>query len=490
MSLYHGGFLRHYAEPVKILAERGHEVTVALGRFEKDPGDLELVERLRDEAPSVEIVEGPFRPRDDPYRALAWMTRALADLSRYAHPRYKNAHALRGRIRDTIEGHLRTAEVDRVTAAAGRLVLKGLLGHTSARISNAAGRFFVALHDAIPVSPEITRFIEQRNPDAVAASPVVELGSAQVEYLKSARALGIPVGVCIASWDNLTNKGVMRIVPDLLIIWNDIQKREAIELHAVPEDRIVTTGAQRFDWWWGREPSRTREAFCAELGLDTLQPYLLYVCSSPFIAPDEVSFVRKWLAALRESGSNIGALVRPHPQNAAQWQDVDLSSFGNTAIFPRGGAQVDGEQARNDYFDSLYHSLAVVGINTSAQVEAGILGKSVLTVATPEFAGTQDGTLHFQYLRWENGGNVRVAASFDEHLEQLATIDDSDRERVEAFARMFLRPHDTAAAPLVADALERLASMPRCPHPRPTLATRVLRPLVRALVGGHGALNR
>jgi hypothetical protein len=114
----------------------------------------------------------------------------------------------------------------------------------------------------------------------------------------------------------------------------------------------------------------------------------------------------------------------------------------------------------------------------------------VLTVAVPEFAGTQDGTLHFQYLRWENGGNVRVASSFDEHLEQLAAIADSDRPHVEAFSQMFLRPHGTAAAPLVADALERLAAMPRRPRPQPTLATRILRPILRALVGAHSALNR
>lgn len=498
LSLYHGGFLRHYAEPVKILAERGHQVTVAVGRFEKDSGDLSLVEKLRLEAPGVEIVEAPQRPRDDPYRAFAWMTRSLADLSRYAHPRYRDADALRARMADAIDGHLRSAEVDRVTAAAGRLIVKALLSRTSARLADGAGRFFVALHDAIPPSPEITSFIRSQGPDAVAAAPVVELGSAQVEYLTAARALGIPVGVCVASWDNLTNKGLMRIVPDLVVVWNEIQRREAVELHGVPREHIVTTGAQRFDWWWERSPSRSSEVFREVVGLDTSRQYVLYVCSSPFIAPDEVTFVREWLRELRSSQdeqvARLGVLVRPHPQNAAQWADVDLSELSNVVVYPAGGAQADDEHARDDYFDSLQHSAAVVGINTSAQVEAAILGKTVLTVAHPAFAGTQDGTLHFRYLRWENGGNVRVASSFSEHFDQLGRVVSgdgvADREHVLAFARTFLRPHDTPSAPLVADSLEALAASGRRPVPGLTPAGRIVRLLLGAAVSGHARLNR
>ena len=42
-------------------------------------------------------------------------------------------------------------------------------------------------------------------------------------------------------------------------------------------------------------------------------------------------------------------------------------------------------------FDSLYYSAAVVGINTSAMIEAAILGKPVLSLMTGDFAGTQEG---------------------------------------------------------------------------------------------------
>ena len=52
----------------------------------------------------------------------------------------------------------------------------------------------------------------------------------------------------------------------------------------------------------------------------------------------------------------------------------------------------------------MFHSVAVVGVNTSALIESGIVGRPVYTVLADEFAGQQEGTLHFQHLKNVNGG--------------------------------------------------------------------------------------
>jgi hypothetical protein len=67
----------------------------------------------------------------------------------------------------------------------------------------------------------------------------------------------------------------------------------------VPAERIDVTGAQLFDDWFTMQPSRSREAFCADVGLDPAKPFVLYVGSSIFIAPEEVPFAERWLSALR-----------------------------------------------------------------------------------------------------------------------------------------------------------------------------------------------
>ena len=88
----------------------------------------------------------------------------------------------------------------------------------------------------------------------------------------------------------------------------------------------------------------------------------------------------------------------------------------------------------------------------------------MLTPLAPEFVGTQRGTLHFQYLLFENGGFVHVGTTLDEHLDQLvAALDRGDRaaEQTRRFITSFVRPHglDRPATPILADAIEELAKI-------------------------------
>jgi len=111
--------------------------------------------------------------------------------------------------------------------------------------------------------------------------------------------------------------------------------------------------------------------------------------------------------------------------------------------------------------DTVHHSAAVVGLNTSAQLEAGILGRPVLTILAPEFEEGQQGTLHFSYLLKEHGGFVDVAPDFDVHRRQLASAvaGDYDRQAIRSFIEQFIRPNgiDRPATPFMVRAIEEFA---------------------------------
>ena len=255
-------------------------------------------------------------------------------------------------------------------------------------------------------------------------TPLVELGAPQTDWIRAARARGIPTALGVASWDNLTVKGGLREWPDRVLVWNDAQVREACEIHGVPAERLVATGAHTYDHWFDWQPSRTREAFCAEVGLPADRPFLLYLCSSPFIAPGEAAFVREWIAGLRSSERpelrDAGVLVRPHPQHAAQWAGVDVADLGAAVVWPPAGADPVEAASRSDFFDSMAHCAGVVGVNTSAQIESAIVGRDVFTLLDPRFAATQEGTLHFAHLAREDGGLLQVGHSTEEHHAQLS----------------------------------------------------------------------
>jgi hypothetical protein len=497
--MLHAGFIRFYRPAIEELAARGHEVHLAFTRLEKDPGDTQLAHDLTAANPRVTFGEAPLRRRSDGWRALAALERSLMDIGRYIDPRYADAPALRARIAGKLITHIRMARaVDPVTARLTLRLVHFMESRTSERLSRRIIGALGVLERAIPTCPRIDRALRDHAPDVVLVTPVIELASSQVEYLKSARAAAIPCGVCVASWDNLTGKGLIRVIPDRVFVWNEIQAREAVEMHGVPRNRVVATGAQKFDEWFERTPSTRYAEFATRVGLAVERPYVLYVCSSAFIAPDEVAFVKRWLAAIRGHDAQllreVGVLVRPHPQNAAQWRNVELALFGNAAVWPPEGAQPDEGEARAGFFDSLHHSAAVVGINTSALIEAAILGKSVLAPLPAEFAGTQLGTLHFRYALFENGGFLHVGETLDAHLEQLLAVlerGDEHAEQTRSFIASFVRPHglDRPAAPILADAVEELARFEPA-RERRSPRDYALRALLTPVALGAGAVGR
>ncbi|MBI4887444.1 MAG: hypothetical protein HY824_10140 [Acidobacteria bacterium] len=477
-------YLRFYESTIRLLAARGHTVLLAVNKQnEAKPVRLDDVggpppgEAPAGRAGSV-ISLGIVPRRDDVWRHVGRRLRGLMDFARYLDPRLARAKALRARMKHKVlpRGF---RWLDRVPSLPGPLT-RALLGGLA------------ALERTIPLSPAIQRFITDAAPEVVLVSPLVDAASDQVDIVKGARALGIPVAACIASWDNLTNKGMLRVQPDAVIVWNEAQKAEAVAFHGVPADRVRTTGAQLFDRWFAERPSTTRERFCARLGLPASQPFVLFTCSSSFIALSqaEVVFVARWLQRLRQHPvlRGVAVLVRPHPYNCAAWETADLARPGEVAIWPRRAYNPIDEEHRRGFFDSLYHSAAVVGVNTSAMIEAAIVGRPVLSMLSSEFSGTQEGTLHFHHLLPENGGFLRMAASLDEHVAQLAEVmrnPEAVRAETERFVRSFIRPHgiERDATPLVADAVEQVASQPAgVPAGSPVWA-----PVGRAVMLGAGA---
>jgi hypothetical protein len=455
----HAGYARNFESTLRELLDRDHEVACVLERSKtRDPAENAILDRLGGQYPRLSYCVAPNRAN----ARLATLTRRmrlLIDYVRYLEPRYTKAAKLRQRAAERVPSTVRRA-----------LALPGI---RSARSIAALLGLLRRVERFLPVDAAVVSFVRTARPDLVLVTPLVELGSPQGDYVRAARRIGIPSVLCAFSWDNLTNKGLLRDVPDLVTVWNGAQKAEAVELHGVPSERVVVTGAVAYDHWFDWRPSRDRATFCEDVGLPQERPIVLYLGSSPWIGPGEDQFVRRWLAALREAGGPVASAavaVRPHPLAGAEWRRLDLADLGPAAVFPREGVNPTYDEARRDYFDTLYFSDAVVGLNTSAQIESAIVSKPVFTVVLPEYRDTQEGTLHFHHLVEEGGGLLHVASSLGEHADQLnaALRDGAVDDRSRQFLETFVRPHgiDVPATPLLVDALERRAQMPAAPPKR------------------------
>ena len=446
-------FLRFFQSALDLMLERGIELRLLLESSRTDdPSEEQWLAAARRRPNFACEIGNHFR--SDPLRDRRIGLRVGMEYVRRMGPAYENRVAGRPRAR-----------LARAPAPIRKLVRLPLV--RTPRGLQSLYRVLAAIDRSLPNPAAAAAYVERIAPDVVAVCDKGHPGSLSSAYVKVGRELGIPTALCVASWDNLTNRQRTRVVPHALLVWNERQRQEAIDFHGLTAQDVAVTGAPRFDDWFSwRE--RDRHEFLARVGLDPTRPVVLWIGGALNHADvTEAAYVSTWIGALRSSGDPIlrkaGILIRPHPERIAEWAEADYSEFSNVAVWPRKGTFPLEHESKADYYDSIFHAGAVVGINSSAMIEASIVGRPVLAVLVPEFHDSQLATFHFSYLVDSEGGPVRLAATLDEHLADLGAAlgaaDPVGLERAQRFVADFVRPHglERPATEVFVETIEELA---------------------------------
>ena len=443
-TLYQSGAYRFFDGVVRELTNSGNEVTVLVPPDSSGESSLKHpdVTTLVGDEEGVEL--GRMRLRRDWWSWLLLGSRALRNYALYLKPEHPSPH-LAHRPIGFLPGPMRLILASRP----GKRVVASRVMQT----------LLIRLEKLAPPDPNVISDLLQRAPDVVVASAYIRGWCPELEYVKAAKSLNIPTVVPVLSWDHLTTKGVFHIVPDVTCVWNRMLAEEAQQLHSVPSEKIVVTGAPVFDAWFDTGPTLDRTSFCRQVGLDSSRPFVVYLCSSPTIAGDESWCVTELSKSLRETAQTKGVsiLVRPHPLNARIW---DGFSEENIVVWPEGGEVPETPESKGAYYDTVFHSEAVVGVNTSALVEAAIVDKPCVTIVTERYRSTQAGLGHFRHLL--EGAFLEQAHGFPEAAVTIAAIlqgRDSKATARRRFVKDFVRPWgtDIPSAQIMATAIDRAA---------------------------------
>jgi hypothetical protein len=227
-SLVHPGYLRNFDSSIRALSERGHRVQLLFAHHRKaeDVGERCWTNNATKYGIGYHVRSFP------PTFWAEWARwiRAVRDYVRYFRPEFRHTTKLRRRAAAGVPPLLRWV-----------LALPGV-GRT------LSGRVFTWVltraEAAIPANKAIVGYLRHCKIDLLMVSPLVDFGSPQTEYVKAAQRLGIRTALPVASWDNLTNKGQIRVIPDLVAVWNHLQEQEAIRIHRIAPQRIAVTGAK------------------------------------------------------------------------------------------------------------------------------------------------------------------------------------------------------------------------------------------------------
>jgi hypothetical protein len=333
-------------------------------------------------------------------------------------------------------------------------------------------RLLAAIENLSPVDTSALERVRNIAPDVVVASPTNMSHSEEIEYAKAAKYIGIPTAIPVLSWDNLTTKGFLAVKPDLLLAWNRSHQMDAIRIHGIPKASIRISGSPFFDKWFAFDSSRlNRGSFLTDIGIDPKSRYVLYLGSSVSVAADEILQLRALREALDKTGLNeFWIVARPHPSNAEAFHNGPIPP--NTLVWPEETHLPDSEATANDFFQSVYFSEAAIGLNTTAMVDAIVIGKPCITWLRSSSSATQWRAVHFQDLLRSRATYLANSAAECAILIQDLAIKKNDPlvgARLK-FVETFLRPNGiiVPAAEHAGRYLEILAGVPQAqPLPLP-----------------------
>lgn len=328
-------------------------------------------------------------------------------------------------------------------------------------ISDFAARLLRLIVNVTPDSSKIVDDLEKFRADVVVATPAnMPFSSCDQEYLRAAKVLKIPTVAPVFSWDNLTTKGLLHVVPDLLLVWNKQQIKEAKKHHNINYEgaKIRICGAYFFDHWFNNQRPANRESFCKKYGLDSKKPIFLYLGTSDSLVGDERWLVKKLRENLDKSGSlgKVQIMVRPHPFKNA-FKDFSMK---NIWVIPKKNTWPNREKSIDLYFNSLYHAFAVVGVNTSGFIDAAILDKPIVAILTEKYNLRQVETEHFKQFVKEKVLDLVDVAGFNGSISRILSGIDKHKKERRKFVGNFIRPlgFKVNAGEAAAIAIEKMVS--------------------------------
>ncbi|MEK7610589.1 MAG: hypothetical protein AAB468_02460 [Patescibacteria group bacterium] len=240
-------------------------------------------------------------------------------------------------------------------------------------------------------------------------------GETESSLVRQARKLGVKTIGVINSWDKLVSRGMIRTLPDHLIVHNEIIKDEAVCYADMPVKEISVVGIPHYDYFFTSTP-RSRQALGDRVGMG-LSPYLLFCPTGQFYSDSDQIILDK-LIEFKKQGiipHDHRILVRYPPNDIV---DINHSKYlvGDVFFYQPGirfsvKRGIDWDMGRDDcllLMDMLYWCEMVICPPSSVSVDAAIFDRPIINVKIP---GDN---------RWSNK-NINLFYDSDHYKKLLST---------------------------------------------------------------------
>lgn len=192
-----------------------------------------------------------------------------------------------------------------------------------------------------------------------------------------ARAAGLRIVSWVYSWDNPLKDNEFFRDADAYLVWNEACRRDIMDLHGIPGDRIHIVGPPQMDYLLGRPETAP---------LPPSRRYVLYPCvnGKPVFVEQEI----EWILTLRDLldviDPSVELVVRPYPFR----RDIDHNPYArlerrtgiDVAYFGRieAGRLVIDARVEQERYEQFRDALCMINMGSTIGLEAAFTRTPIL----------------------------------------------------------------------------------------------------------------
>lgn len=259
-------------------------------------------------------------------------------------------------------------------------LVSALLAHRAIR------RVVRMLEMALVRDDPFAPYFEKYRPDRVFLANLFD--GTEVDLLRGAKRRGVSSVGFINSWDKVTSKGFVRLLPDTLLVPNNLVRGESVELLDMPQEKTAVVGLPQYDMYASSEGLLSREIFFQRIGFDPAKKLIVVAPAGSSYGSTDRDIV-DMLASFGDKGSlkqPFSLIVRFQPNDFAGRQGlperpwIRYESPGTRFAAKRGMDWDMNAEESLHLKNILAHADIFITYGSSIGIDAAIYDKPVIVV--------------------------------------------------------------------------------------------------------------
>src|SRR3989344_429509 len=273
-------------------------------------------------------------------------------------------------------------------------------------------------------------FFDQYQPDVVFLAHLFD--DLEIKMLWEAKRRGIRTVGFINSWDKLTARGMIRLLPETLLVFNDLVKQEAVDYADMNLENIEVVGIPQYDRYSAPQLS-SRDDFYNRIKIEAQKRVIVYAPMGKYFSNsdwDIIDLLRSYQNK-KLIPHDVEILVRFQPNDfidEAELKKRPWLVYDYPGIRFSDKRGVDWDMSFTDLqhlVDTLYYSSIFICYATSLSIDAAVFDRPVINInfEVKEKQRLSQTPTHFyrteHYSKAGRTGGIRFVNSEPEFLEWI-----------------------------------------------------------------------